>query len=92
MWVDFVADLGDGFDATYAIACLLAQETLKVDGHLTHRGQVLVMGGDEVYPNATRKAYKQKLRDPYDWAFPDPDPKLITGASGLRHTPESRLV
>src|SRR4051812_13271492 len=31
VWVDFVADLGDGFDATYAVACLLAQETLNVD-------------------------------------------------------------
>src|SRR6185437_6333869 len=26
VWIDFVADLGDGFDATYAVASLLAQE------------------------------------------------------------------
>lgn len=64
IWVDFVADLGDGFDATYAIATLLAQEILTVDGHLTRRGQVLVMGGDEVYPNASAENYQKRLRDP----------------------------
>jgi hypothetical protein len=25
IWVDFAADLGDGFDSTYAVASLLAQ-------------------------------------------------------------------
>src|SRR5438309_476065 len=25
IWIDFVADLGDGFDSTYAMASLLAQ-------------------------------------------------------------------
>jgi hypothetical protein len=28
VWIDYVADLGDGFDATYAMGCLLARETL----------------------------------------------------------------
>jgi hypothetical protein len=79
VWIDFVADLGDGFDATYAIASLLSQEKLIIDGHTTPRGQLLIMGGDEVYPNATREAYRQKLRDPYGWAFPDPHPKLLKG-------------
>jgi hypothetical protein len=32
VWIDFVADLGDGFDATYSIAYLLAQPELKVNG------------------------------------------------------------
>src|ERR1700704_3692735 len=36
IWFDYVADLGDGFDATYAIAYLLAQPNLNVDG--TRRG------------------------------------------------------
>lgn len=79
VWIDFVADLGDGFDATYAIASLLAQETLAVGGHLTRRGQLLVMGGDEVYPHASPKMYQRQLRDPYDWAFPDPHPRLLKG-------------
>jgi hypothetical protein len=29
MWFDYVADLGDGFDATYAIAWLLARKSWK---------------------------------------------------------------
>ena len=79
VWVDFVADLGDGFDATFAIASLLASETLTVDGTKLPRGQLLVLGGDEVYPTASRDAYRKKLRDPYDWAFPDPHPQLLKG-------------
>jgi hypothetical protein len=79
VWIDYVADLGDGFDSTYAIASLLAQDTLTVGGHLTRRGQLLVMGGDEVYPNASFENYQQRLQDPYAWAFPDPDPSSIKG-------------
>lgn len=79
VWVDFVADLGDGFDATYAIASLLAQEKLSVGGQELKRGQILVMGGDEVYPRASSETYQKQLRDPYDWAFPDPNPGLIKG-------------
>ncbi len=48
VWIDFVADLGDGFDATYAIASLLSQESLVVGDVTLPRGQLLVMGGDEV--------------------------------------------
>jgi hypothetical protein len=79
IWIDFVADLGDGFDATYAIASLLSQETLSVGEQLTRRGQILLMGGDEVYPNASQEKYRRQLRDPYDWAFPDPHPHQIKG-------------
>lgn len=79
IWIDYVADLGDGFDSTYAIASLLAQETLSVGGHVIRRGQILIMGGDEVYPTATPETYQSQLRDPYDWAFPDPHPGLPKG-------------
>lgn len=79
LWIDFVADLGDGFDSTYAIASLLSQERLTIDGQTLPRGQLLVMGGDEVYPTASQTAYAQQLRDPYDWAFPDPHPGLLKG-------------
>jgi hypothetical protein len=79
VWIDFVADLGDGFDATFAVASLLAQEQLAVDGQNLPRGQLLVMGGDEVYPRAAPDTYQKQLRDPYDWAFPDPHPHLLRG-------------
>jgi hypothetical protein len=79
VWIDYVADLGDGFDATYAMACLLARDTLTLDGQVLPRGQLLVMGGDEVYPTASSEAYRDKLRTPYGWAFPDPHPGLLKG-------------
>jgi hypothetical protein len=66
IWVDFVADLGDGFDATFAIASLLSQETLTVGQHFTRRGQIVLMGGDEVYPTASSETYKHQLREPYN--------------------------
>src|SRR5918911_1921835 len=30
LWFDYVADLGDGFDPTYTVACLLAQPHLDI--------------------------------------------------------------
>lgn len=71
IWVDYVADLGDGFDATYAIAYLLAQDSLTVAEHVLPRGQMLIMGGDEVYPAATRINYERRTFAPYEAAFPD---------------------
>jgi hypothetical protein len=80
MWVDFVADIGDGFNATYAVASLLGREELVLappgGGALrTSRGDVLLMGGDEVYPTASRSDYEQRTVGPYRAAFPyEPDP------------------
>jgi hypothetical protein len=72
IWIDYVADLGDGFDATYAIAYLLAQRSIAIEGHPPlPRGEILIMGGDEVYPTAKREDYIVKLRKPYGFAFPD---------------------
>jgi hypothetical protein len=79
IWIDFVADLGDGFDSTYAVASLLAQKNLKVGDLSLPRGQALFMGGDEVYPKATENAYRYQLRMPYVWASPDPNPESETG-------------
>lgn len=71
VWVDYIADLGDGFEATYAMAYLLAADKLKVAGHSEPlpAGKLLIMGGDQVYPDATPEEYDTRLRDPYDWAF-----------------------
>lgn len=70
-WIDYIADVGDGFDPTYTTAYLLAQPQLKLDGvdePLT-AGSVLIMGGDQCYPQATREEYKLRLQTPYDWAY-----------------------
>ena len=73
VWFDYVADLGDGFDATYAVAYLLAQPSLTVGGHQTRRGSVLLMGGDQVYPTATGDDYRIRMRKPYTFARPAAD-------------------
>ncbi|WP_205571852.1 hypothetical protein [Arthrobacter celericrescens] len=72
LWLDFTADLGDGFDATYTVALLLAQEQLTVDGMELKRGNVLVLGGDEVYPVASPGRYEDRMVGPYRTAFPAP--------------------
>jgi hypothetical protein len=73
-WFDFVADAGDGFDSTYTIAWLLAQERLALrwDGveHDTERGRLLVFGGDQVYPAARWDRYTERFVDPYTAALP----------------------
>jgi Calcineurin-like phosphoesterase len=73
MWLDYVSDLGEGFDSTYAIAYLLAQDSIEIDGHLLPRGEVLVMGGDQVYPTATRDNYSLRMQHPYWMASPTRD-------------------
>lgn len=70
LWFDFVADVGDGFDPTYTIAYLLAQERLTVAGDSLPRGQFLMMGGDEVYPTPSWQRYGDKTKGPYEAAMP----------------------
>ena len=72
IWIDYVADLGDGFDSTYSIASLLAEPKLDLNGAgaATRRGQLLVMGGDEVYPTASVEQYENRMMGPYRAALP----------------------
>jgi hypothetical protein len=77
VWVDYIADLGDGFEPTFAMASLLAYDQLAVSGAEggLPAGELLIMGGDQVYPDATKQEYQNRLRDPYDWAFTTDTPK-----------------
>ena len=70
LWLDYVSDLGDGFNPTYHLAYLLAGPTLAVGDHTTPAGQILVMGGDQVYPTATKEDYEDRLVGPYRAALP----------------------
>jgi hypothetical protein len=72
LWLDYVADLGDGFHSTYSVAYLLARPELDLDGRPLPRGQVLVMGGDQVYPTASGEAYEDRCKGPYTAALPAP--------------------
>ncbi|MGW5054605.1 metallophosphoesterase family protein [Actinokineospora sp. NPDC004072] len=70
LWFDYAADVGDGFDATYSIASLLAAESLTVDGEVLPRGRLLVLGGDQVYPGASTRAYEDRTKGPFRAALP----------------------
>ena len=73
-WFDFVADLGDGWDATATIASLVAQTSLDVRDDTgatsaTRAGELLVFGGDLVYPYPSRERYATHTESPYAEAF-----------------------
>jgi len=76
IWIDYIADLGDGFEATYAMAYLMAFDTLEVQksksggGTLSlDYGELLIMGGDQAYPQSSALQYQSRLIDPYNWAY-----------------------
>lgn len=75
LWLDYVADIGDGWNPTHAIADALARPVLEVAAkhggarESTRGGQVLVFGGDEVYPWPSRDSYAWRTEWPYQTAF-----------------------
>ena len=86
LWLDYVADVGDGFDPTYSVAYLLAQPELTVDGQALPRGRMLVLGGDQVYPTASGQQYEDRFKGPYRAALPAPptdgDPPTLYALPG----------
>jgi hypothetical protein len=74
-WIDYAADVGDGFNSTYAVAFHMAQPELSVRAaeggaeHRTRRGDILIFGGDGVYPTASRQRYDERLVRPYEAAL-----------------------
>jgi hypothetical protein len=78
IWIDFVCDTGEGWNPTYAIAWAVSQRALKVAGGGAAielpRADVLVFGGDEVYPAPSREEYQRRLVAPYAAAFGDDVP------------------
>ncbi|HEX9543790.1 MAG TPA: metallophosphoesterase [Pyrinomonadaceae bacterium] len=77
IWLDYIGDVGDGWDSTYTLAYLLSQPELEVVNPLeagfarfpTKRGDILVFGGDQVYPTASRAEYQRRLVQPYETAL-----------------------
>lgn len=80
LWFDYVADLGDAFDPTMAVAWHLGRCSVPLDpdpdGFYPRppatgvpRGRFVVFGGDHVYPYATRRRYRDQTVGPYSLAF-----------------------
>ncbi len=79
-WLDYAADVGDGWNSTYAVAHWISRDHLSLrDGsgtaHETRRGHILVLGGDEVYPTPSRQEYEDRLVTPYRTALPEATPR-----------------
>jgi hypothetical protein len=72
LWIDYAADTGDGFNPTYSIAYLLAQPVLDLDGTTLPRGELVVLGGDQVYPTASGQQYEDRFKGPFRAALPQP--------------------
>jgi hypothetical protein len=78
IWIDYIADLGDGWDSTYTMAWLISRQQLILQQKdpnnrtpiATQRGRLLIMGGDQVYPTAKREEYQNRLVGPYKSALP----------------------
>ena len=73
-WLDYVSDIADGWNSTYAIAHAVAQDSLTVlaangEAQDTLAGKLLVFGGDEVYPYPSKGEYERRAEAPYRAAF-----------------------
>ncbi|MEJ7876215.1 MAG: hypothetical protein WKF62_06110, partial [Solirubrobacterales bacterium] len=81
LWLDYAADVGEGFDATYTVAWLLSKPSLAfgddTEGHKTKRGRLLVLGGDQVYPGASWSGYRDRLVGPFRAALPHLPPDEV---------------
>lgn len=85
-WIDYVADLGDGFSTTYSVAAEIAMtgRSPKMTTYATseggsvdlERGELLIMGGDEVYPLASDEEYRNRTIGPYETACRQVEPAM----------------
>ena len=73
--IDYIADTGDGFDSTYAVAYWATEPVLTVgegNGSVPlPRGDLLVLGGDLIYPTPSAEGYEERFVIPYEMASAD---------------------
>lgn len=71
--IDYIADTGDGWNSTYAVAYYSSQESLDLnfapEKYKTQRGDILFFGGDMIYPTPSRKNYNERLVNPFSAAL-----------------------
>ena len=74
LWIDFIADTGDGGSATFAVAHAALATQLSVRDEqgaaLTlPEGDVLLLGGDLAYPGASGPVYQYRFFEPFTMAL-----------------------
>jgi hypothetical protein len=82
LWIDYLADIGDGWRSTYSVAWLLCRSH-ELGGRRTDAGRIVVLGGDQVYPLAGRTRYRERLVEPYAMA----SRSLVPGEQDLYAVP-----
>jgi hypothetical protein len=86
LWLDFLSDTGDGWEATQTMAWLLARPDLPgSDGASLKRGDLLLLGGDQVYPSASPVAYEDRFIGPFRAASPEAAPERELFATPGNH-------
>lgn len=87
-WFDFIADTGDGGNATYAVAhTALADQVVGDDGLTLPRGELLVLGGDLAYPSASTLDYRYRFTELFEAALPDEASYNEAGTALVRGQP-----
>ena len=73
-WFDFLADTGDGFDSTMNVFYPVTREKMKYkrgkEFITLNRADMLVIGGDLVYPDATENNYVDRFKGPLRLLYP----------------------
>jgi len=75
VWIDFIADTGDDFSVSKAVAKLVASHYEVADPDdpkkklVLPRGQVLIFGGDTAYPVATDIEIHNRVIVPFNQVF-----------------------
>jgi hypothetical protein len=88
LWIDYVADLGDGFDATASVASAILRDhaltTPSGERVRSHRADLVIFGGDAVYPFASTMDYEDRTIGPYRSVAPcrPADPALLMAVPG----------
>jgi hypothetical protein len=87
-WFDYVADTGDGFNPVSTVASQLAAEELELTDGAQGRlrlpaGSLLVLGGDECYPVASKANYTDRMVGPFRAMLPWTDrPRTLVALPG----------
>jgi hypothetical protein len=92
-WFDFIADTGDGGNATYAVAhTVLADQVVAEGGQVLPRGELLVLGGDLAYPSASTLDYRYRFTELFEAALPDEASYNEAGTALVRGQPVTQRI
>src|SRR5262249_28294363 len=91
-WGGYIPEGGAGFGPAFGMGRGLGEKELKVGSEMLPAGEILLLGGDQCYPQATHEEYEERFVLPYAAALPpvkaDENPpkgndKLIKGERKL---------